>query len=811
MDVYDTYYFVTQRLMTILGIWPYQDTKHFPRATIDYFDQKDILNRLILFMIGVGPYENSKERFVRMCALTLFFTPLFVHQFRFNGNFRKLMGKNFYPLQIYQLCTMEFEMNLTIKWMQLFLPGLCTMITYYTFVYNFTTKALFNHEEVKLIYEHLKSDYDELLNDEEANIVRKYNKENRTYVLITAIIFNIYHTLIIYPSILSVILYFVGLSGDIQLILPIPVNYISDLRAFYGIFIYELIGLTVLTMIAFVTFTTYLILIQHACNQFSILIIKTHQPFKKKQNCIEQYFYYSGPQKEYDWIVDIINRYIKTTQFVDLINSLSEVIYLIEIFFGMIMIVIDFIYTFQISVLLENTSETVACCTYIFTTVFLMYINFYIGQKLLDHSNATHMEFCKVPFYALTIETQKLFLFIITRSMKSAELSIGGLFVSSHEVFAALIQKAFSIATFYRFYTCDFDMKSIVEEFQIFIPLLSSLYCYYNIIFHFELTKKLCDHVICDCNHLSNEQEIIIMQKYAKENKLFTAGIALIFYMYVIFLTSPSISYVFLYITGVVNDTRLTLPLSIDTLLFDKRSFYLIFFIQLFVLWILTTVAVVNYTTFLLCVTHACALLTIIIKRRHFYNDFSIVIRTARDRFKIKQPLRKNLHELSYDWSSIATSDVYNWIKDIVSHHVNVTEFVDLFNNLCEEVYLTQLILGTLCFTVDCIYMFQISDLIENIYKTFLYIIYVGGSVITIYLNCYIGQRLIDHSTTLSENLYQVSFYQLPRKYQKDLPMILMRSIKPCALSFKGIYVISNDLFARFIQTSLSYAMIYHT
>ncbi|XP_047367472.1 uncharacterized protein LOC124956112 isoform X2 [Vespa velutina] len=279
---------------------------------------------------------------------------------------------------------MDFEMNLTIRRMQLFLPCLCTIITYYTVIYNFTT--------VKLIYAHLMNDYEQLLDDKELDIVKRYNKENRIYMLLTA-------------------------------------------------------RLTALAVIAFVTFTTYLVLVQHACNQFSILIMKTLQPFKKKQNSIEQDFYYSGPQKEHDWIVDIINRHIKTTQFIDLINSLSEMIYLIEIFFGMIIIIVDFIYTFQI--VLENTSETVACCIYIVTSLFLIYINFYIGQKLLDHSNATYMELCKVPFYALTVKTQKLFLFIVARSMKSAELSIGGLFVSSHEVFAALIQKAFSVATVY--------------------------------------------------------------------------------------------------------------------------------------------------------------------------------------------------------------------------------------------------------------------------------------------------------------------------------------------------------------------------
>ncbi|KAF7380599.1 hypothetical protein HZH68_016464 [Vespula germanica] len=247
-------------------------------------------------------------------------------------------------------------------------------------------------------------------------------------------------------------------------------------------------------------------------------------------------------------------------------------------------------------------------------------------------------------------------------------------------------------------------------------------------------TKKLCDHVIFDCNHLSNKEEIIIMRKYAKESKRFTVGIALIFYFYIIILTSPSVSHIFLYITGEMNDTQLMLPVAIDTLLLDIRLFYLIFSIQLFILWVITTVAIVNYATFLLCVTHACALLSIVI-------------------FKIDQPLKKNSHKLSYDWSSTATCDTYNWIKDIVNHHVNVTEFIDLLNLLCEKVYLIQMIFGTLCFTTDYIYILQISDLIKNINEAILCIIYIGGSIITIYLNCYIGQRLLDHSASLLENL----------------------------------------------------------
>lgn len=43
---------------------------------------------------------------------------------------------------------------------------------------------------------------------------------------------------------------------------------------------------------------------------------------------------------------------------------------------------------------------------------------------------------CQVPFYILSRETQKLLLFMIQRSMKPSMLSVGGLYVSAHQVFA---------------------------------------------------------------------------------------------------------------------------------------------------------------------------------------------------------------------------------------------------------------------------------------------------------------------------------------------------------------------------------------
>nr|XP_050861012.1 uncharacterized protein LOC127068649 isoform X1 [Vespula vulgaris] len=154
-------------------------------------------------------------------------------------------------------------------------------------------------------------------------------------------------------------------------------------------------------------------------------------------------------QQEFHWIIDVIKCYRNVTEYVDLINYFSNVIYLIAVFFSMIIVVIDLLYIFRLSVKLQNTIKIIEFSTYFFGSLFIIYINFYIGQKILNYSNEVFKELCQIPFYLLPTKTQKLLLFMIARSMKPCMLSIGGLFVSSHEVFSQLLQKALSFAMVY--------------------------------------------------------------------------------------------------------------------------------------------------------------------------------------------------------------------------------------------------------------------------------------------------------------------------------------------------------------------------
>ncbi|XP_043678065.1 uncharacterized protein LOC122633784 [Vespula pensylvanica] len=105
----------------------------------------------------------------------------------------------------------------------------------------------------------------------------------------------------------------------------------------------------------------------------------------------------------------------------------------------------------QFPTILKNTDEMFECFIVIVESLSTAYISFYMGQMVIDHSTAVFQELCQVPFYMLSEKAQKLLLLIIARSMKPCHISIGGIFIASHEIFAKIIQKVFSFAmVFYK-------------------------------------------------------------------------------------------------------------------------------------------------------------------------------------------------------------------------------------------------------------------------------------------------------------------------------------------------------------------------
>ncbi|XP_035733466.1 uncharacterized protein LOC118446641 [Vespa mandarinia] len=75
-----------------------------------------------------------------------------------------------------------------------------------------------------------------------------------------------------------------------------------------------------------------------------------------------------------------------------------------------------------LSLQLSRTEELTIFC-YVVSSLSVIYVYFYLGQKLMDHNDNVFIELCQIPFYSLSLKSQKMLLFLIMKSMKSCNLS----------------------------------------------------------------------------------------------------------------------------------------------------------------------------------------------------------------------------------------------------------------------------------------------------------------------------------------------------------------------------------------------------
>nr|XP_050861011.1 uncharacterized protein LOC127068648 [Vespula vulgaris] len=394
----------------------------------EYYEQHFLLSKeIVQFILGVRRHQNSKDLLFFLCVVTIYVLPMIVHQF-------------------YQLSTLDIKLNSNYKILQKTLCILCIICIYANVCFHSPTM-----QKLLVNFTNRMDNCELFLDKNELYILDKYVKQSKLITIIFASSGSLYGISITLPSILSVFFNIFGTVNGVHVTLPFPVNNVSNAGPFYyGLLIYQITAIFIMLIITCVSFSSYLVIIQHACVLFRFLMIKINQPFKDqvyKKDC----WYNRKIQKEQKWIVDIIARYIKATEYVDLINNFSKIIYLIGVFLSMVFIFFDLLYILQFPTILKNADETFECFVVIVGSLSTAYINFYMGQMVIDHSTAVFQELCQVPFYTLSGKAQKLLLLIIARSMKPCHISIGGIFIASHEIFAKIIQKVFSFAmVFYR-------------------------------------------------------------------------------------------------------------------------------------------------------------------------------------------------------------------------------------------------------------------------------------------------------------------------------------------------------------------------
>ncbi|XP_047370000.1 uncharacterized protein LOC124957207 [Vespa velutina] len=190
-------------------------------------------------------------------------------------------------------------------------------------------------------------------------------------------------------------------------------------------------------------YSMFVAIIQHTCALFNIIEWRVYDRFKKYSHNFHYVDHYTDLVEETEWLIGIVKYRNSIIEFVNLIRSFYETVYLFEVLLASIVIMIDYFYILSFNL---NGTEGLTNICYVIGSLFVIYIYYYLGQKLIDHSENVFKAFCQIPFYSLSAKTKKILLFLIMSSMRISYLSLAGVKEVSNDLFASLMRSSFSIA-----------------------------------------------------------------------------------------------------------------------------------------------------------------------------------------------------------------------------------------------------------------------------------------------------------------------------------------------------------------------------
>ncbi|XP_050583679.1 odorant receptor 4-like [Bombus affinis] len=143
-------------------------------------------------------------------------------------------------------------------------------------------------------------------------------------------------------------------------------------------------------------------------------------------------------------------------------------------------------------------------------------------------------------------------------------------------------------------------------------------------------------------------------------------------------------------------------------------------------------------------------------------------------------------------------------LMEIVKHHIRILKFSAMIETVLQEVCFFDFI-GTTLLICSLQYL-CITDLqYNNKIGLATYSMLLIGFTVNMALLCYIGNLLMDKSTSVGISCYMIEWYRLPGKTMQDLILIIAMSNSPAKISAGRIFLLSLPAFGNILKTSFAY------
>ncbi|XP_025160159.1 uncharacterized protein LOC109503859 [Harpegnathos saltator] len=376
---------------------------------INIEDQYFSYNKYFLLALGLWPYWQTRLAYIQYIFLLGFLSTAIIFHFT-------------------TFITAKCTVYLVIKVLSSAFLFIDIMVQYFSFHTNNVT--------VKVLLEELQRICDEIKDNNELAIIRRYGNVSRCYAMWFMVSIFCLNLILILVSSWPSILDFVQPRNESRLRnLLFPMEYFVDQhRYYYLILLYQNTIICIGTVALLSTGSLFFSFQKYICGMFTIASYRIKQSIKSdttqktKLQC-------RNPIAEIVSAVEIHRRAMKFSK--HMVNEF-EVMLCILVATGVCSLSLNLFQIFLIISSEYNINELFLPTGAAMIIAVYMFLANYIGQDLTDHNRQIFIAAYNICWYKTPLNVQRLILFLLQRGVKDFMVSIGGLINASLECFAMM-------------------------------------------------------------------------------------------------------------------------------------------------------------------------------------------------------------------------------------------------------------------------------------------------------------------------------------------------------------------------------------
>ncbi|XP_020285593.1 uncharacterized protein LOC109855577 [Pseudomyrmex gracilis] len=555
----------------------------------------------------------------------------------------------------------------------------------------------------------------------------------------------------------------VTLSNDVQgaqLGLAYRVNYLVDLDKYYVPIYIHTTTCCVLYMSLIVVFDVlFMTLTHHCCGFFGALRYRLQYALEADD--------ITTKNKCYSNIVYSIRRHTEAEEFVAIVNEVHSLPLFCHI--GATIIVLS-VLGYQVVTNTSDINRLLKHGMYLNGLTINIFFENWIGQKIIDSSEKVFDAACSAEWHSMSVPARKLLVMVIMKSKQPLILNASKLIVLSYITFNTILGM---IDVWH-------DTFELVDGMpMLLLTVLSSV----KMILTIRTLPKIKLLLIKMREYRLSEkssEETKIQNSYALYGRnLSYAYTGYVFFHIIVFNLITLLSRI-IYMKSNKNGTTLSsgkgaqigLPFRVSHDI-DMDTYYVPVYIHT-----TTTSAIYAFfigvfdVLYITLIHHCCGLFAALRYRLEYAFEFEMIRNSSATKFTRNK-----------SYSNIAYS---------VRRHAEAMQFVDLVN----AVYSSPLFyhIASAVFAISVLGYQAITNM-EQVNHLLKYSIYLDGLLINIFVENWLGQKVIDSSEKVFDAAYNAEWYNMSVTTKKLLVMIIMKSKQPVMLTAGKLIVLSYVTF----------------